>query len=647
MLKKFFKRAAIAIVALLLIVGVALYFSRGAIAETISKSIDEQLTKEGIHLAYTPTDFSLFSGLSFTDITLYESAERTKPVIELSNLAVGYKLMDLIFSPEKRSAVVAMDDATLTAYHEGEPYRFNQIDASINLSQSQLLVDRLTGDVFGLNVDLAGAVELETAPTAAEDQETSSEPSQGEEKSDLELDMSPIAELAEAMKLEATGDAPTLKVRFAVDTEQVVTGSAELNGKDFSWDGVPIDQLAASVELENGPNAPIVMLKSLELIYGGKPLLAEGSYDLESETLTLTKLDSKVDLMNIASQFSESTDPEMLRFLEPPHLVVSGTVPISNLDGAILTGSASCPGGIEVAFDENQKLVVSEIATTFELSEGFLKFPDLASKVLGGSAKMDMGIKPFAETPYLKGTFALEDLSLAEISNFAGQDGDGKVGRVSASFEGEGEPDLKKLNGSGSIAMRDANFVSIPIYRKLQPIFAAINAGTFNANKKGTTLDATYQLGEGKLTTNDVVLKEGVFVVTGTANVNFETEELLATASAKSTSGLARVFQEFEGQSLDIEASGTFDNYKWRPTNIPGLGSAVAISDLSREKLGNLLQGVGLNEDSVSKTAEDITNMARDAAENLPFLRGLNKKLNPAGSETSEEEPPKARRPGE
>ncbi|MEM1296421.1 MAG: hypothetical protein AAGH89_13720, partial [Verrucomicrobiota bacterium] len=335
MLKKFLKRVAVFFLVLILLAGVALYFSRGLIAETISKAIDEELSQQGIHLAYTPTNFSLFSGLGFTELTLYESEERARPVIELSNIAVGYKLMDLIFSPDKRSAVVQTDNAVLIAHHEGEPYRFEQINASVSLSQSEVTVERLTGNLFGLDIDLAGDVELATDSTpnpqskatdsapkpAPETTKAPSEPKdpvspQTENDEGLDLDLSPIAEIAEAIKLEANGDAPQLKVRFKVDKEQNVQANAQLDGKDFSWDGIPIDSLSANVDFEDSAGAPVISLRSLQLGYGGQPLLAEGTFEVESETVVLTKLDSKVDLASLASQFSESAEPEMLRFLD-------------------------------------------------------------------------------------------------------------------------------------------------------------------------------------------------------------------------------------------------------------------------------------------------------------------------------------------
>tara|TARA_R110002096_G_scaffold215310_10_gene403138 strand:+ start:1131 stop:3047 length:1917 start_codon:yes stop_codon:yes gene_type:complete len=637
MLKKFLKRGAIFFGGLILLLAIILFLSRDYLSATLTKKIDSTLAEQGVHLTYTTTDFDIFTGLGLEDLTLYESAARETPVIALSNIAVGYKLADLVFSPTKRSAVLQVEDSTLTAYHEGEAYRLEKLNGSVSVSQTEVDIADLTAQLFGLDLDVAGNIKMASSKAASTSKPDVS--SEDDDKTPYEgLDLSPIAALADAMKLKAEGEAPKLTARFTVNEDQTVEAKTTFSGKKFSWDGVPIDSLTAEVEVENGANAPILTIKRLELQYAGRPLKAEGSFDLDTEVFALKSLDSKIDLMKLASHFEESGDTSMLRFLEPPNLVASGTIPIAEIDKAVITGSANCPQGVEIAFKEDQKLVISNVTTTFSLSEGLLKLPDLSSNVLGGATKINMSLKPFSKVPYMDGTFALEKLSLAEIAKFAGQAND-KVGTLSASFTGAGEPDLKKLNGTGNLEISEAHFVSIPIFRKILPVLSAFALKPFNGNSKGTSVTATFALKDAQLTTSDVQLLSGIYGVDGTADVNFATETLAATASVK-PNGPMKVISKLSERTIDIEASGTFDNYDWRVKNIPGVDRVSTLAGVPQEKLGDMLQKLGIEEGSASKTAQDIIK----ATESIPFLKGLNKKLN-LNPTAEEEAPPKATKP--
>ncbi len=653
MLLKRLKWIAIGIAAFFLILGIALFASRGWIEDKIHSTLESQLTSRGIHLKYTPSDFDLFRGVVLEDATLFRTEAQTEPVITLSSLAISYQLRDLLFSPDQRRVEVSTQDATLTAFHEGVPFALEALDSQFSISPAGVVIAQLDGQMFDLELNIEGEVDFPESSETTPDAESLADDSAEDSSTDplAELDLSPLADFAEAWKLKITDERPKLSLGLDLAADQTLKAEGSLSGKDFSWDGVPIDQLMVDFDLKEGADPVVILVNSLQLTYGGNPLTAAAEFDTGTQTLLLQNLDSKIDVIDLASQFSKEEADSTMRFLAPPHLIASGTIPVATPELANLKGTATCSKGIEIAFPESRNLLISNLTTSFTLKDGSLQLPDFSASTLDGKAEVNASFRVFDDPLTLQGTVGLHELSLAALSKFAGQSDD-KMGNLSATFQGGGAPDLTKLKGNGTLTMSEAYFVSIPIFRKLQPLLGVLSKGPFEGKSKGTSLTSTYQLGDGALTTDDVVLTSGVFLVEATANVNFATEELQANAVAK-TRGATQLISELAGKSLEIEASGTFQDYQWKLKNVPGVGEIGSLSDLAKKKGGELLEGLGLNTEGADDSAETLSGMAQDAVGNLPFLRGLKPKpegtSKPESAEKpdAEEKPVRALRPGQ
>ncbi len=622
MFLKRFLQAVMVLAVLLLVLGIALFVFRGAIEQKVLATVDSKLTEQGIHLAYTPENVNLLKGLTVNDATLYRTAERKEPMLKLSTLAISYKFMDLI-SEKKRLILATADDAVLTAFHEGEPYNFENLDANLQATARNLRLSQLDGQFFGLNLEIEGDVAIAEAAEPSEEAPAAPNPDAAESSGGLaDLDFGPLAQLAAAMNIESKAAPPTLKLKFSVAEDASIKANGSLAGEEFVWDGLPVDALKLDFATKEPAEPLVVTIDALELKFGGRPLSASGEFDTEAQILHLNKLDSKVDVIALTNHFAKPETPLPLRFLAPPHVVGTGTFSVAAPEQSALSGTVQSAEGVEIDFPEDQKLTIAEISTNFALKDGILTLPDFAAKTLDGAAGINAAFRPFDEKMTLDGTIELNNLSLDEVTKFVGQEG-GKVGRLSATFEGKGAPEMTLLNGNGTLTISEAELLSIPIFRKLKPVLSLLMVGPFEEQSKGTSVTATYALNDGVLATDDIKLVGSLFEINGTANVNFGSEELLATAAAK-TRGATQLITGLAGKALEIEASGTFGDYSWKPKNLPGLEEIGSITDIPKEKLGEMLQGLtGSSEDAAAKAVDDISNIAKEAKEAFGGLRLL------------------------
>ncbi len=164
--------ALLTLVVLVLVAVGGLFAFRGVISERILAAADGELTKAGIYLDYEAGDLNILKGMVLQDLTLYRTAEKSEPLIELTQAAIGYDLFAILSDRSTASANLSADAAELTLYHEGEPYAFEKLTGSLNASASALNINRLNAHFHGLDLELTGDINFpndeagSTAPAA-------------------------------------------------------------------------------------------------------------------------------------------------------------------------------------------------------------------------------------------------------------------------------------------------------------------------------------------------------------------------------------------------------------------------------------------------------------------------------------------------
>ncbi len=437
-----------------------------------------------------------------------------------------------------------------------------------------------------------------------------------------DLDLSFAKTLAAELKrLKASEAPPKLLAEIIFPSESgPVHFQGNLSGKAFSWDGVPLDSLTADYRSEWGEaNALTLDFPSVKAVYKGGPLDVKGKYDVTDQVLTLDSLDSKVDLLDLTATFTQKPAPSNVTFVSPPHIKMSGVLPVQAPDQANLKGSAQSTGDVVVSMGE-KNLKISNLQTDFTLKDGVLGLPNLSCQTLGGQGNLIATLTPFAKALTFDGTVTVSNLSLQQITNFAGAGGNRK-GLVSGAFQGKGQPDLAKLNGGGNLSITNSELLSVPIFRKLGDIVKVISVGTLD---KGANANATYTLNEGILNSNDIKVASGLLTIDGSSEVDFN-QSYVNSAKAVIKAGPGGLISQLSGQTIEVEGAGPFDDFKWKPTRVPGVPGVANLdtaSDLldalksGGESGGNALEK--LTDPDAAKKTLDTINSLKDS---LPFGR--------------------------
>ena len=373
----------------------------------------------------------------------------------------------------------------------------------------------------------------------------------------------------------------------------------------------------------------ILDIPSFGVAYGEGTLSGSGEFDVKPQMIRVASAQSNLDLMELSARVTGSPPPDNVIFEAPPVINLSGTIPLATPQMADLTGKATCEQGVTIHFPAEKTLLIHHLTTSFTLKEGNLQLPDFVGQTLGGQASVGATLTPFSEPVIFDGKIEAKDLSLDDISRFAKAKAD-RAGRLNGTFTGKGAPTLTQLEGSGTLNIKEANFVSIPIFNELMPLLSALSGGPWTGKEKGSDLSSTYTLSEGILKSEDISLKGSFFLIDGNTTIDFNKEEVAAKAKA-TTRGLTNLISEVAGKALEVEASGSFKDFKWKFKNLP-INGASSVTDVSKDAVQKLLKESGIQ----GENAEKLSKMAEDALGKL--LGGSKKKKESEKPPTPEED---------
>lgn len=332
-----------------------------------------------------------------------------------------------------------------------------------------------------------------------------------------------------------------------------------------------------------------IEIASLKLDRSSQSLTASGNVDLGQGVLTLASLESGVDIGGLLTDLGFA-DPisERAQFSSPPQITAKGTLPFASpaasadLSGTVQAAAIAVPAG------ENRVAKLSDLSTQYQLAGGMLGLAAFETGVFGGKIvmpNMKLGITQKPVT--LDGRIQFEALSLEEITAFANAE-KRRTGQLDGFFEGNGQPDLATLTGNGQVQITGAEFGTVPIFRTLRPLLSAITLTNWKGETEGANMSSTFTFNQGEMKSDDIAVKGDFYEIHADTTVNFA-ERTLEADGKVSTSGATKVITQVVGKALEVEASGTFDDFSWKLKNAPGLGTVSDLTGLSKDLLGNTL----------------------------------------------------------
>lgn len=610
------------LVAIVLIVGI--FFSTDWLESRASALVQRILEKHQIHADYTVVSFSLSRGLKCKDIVLHRTSAHDDPVFSLSDLALKFSLGELIRN-RFSNIYLTSRHAAFQAHHLEPAFEVHDLTLDWKVRPGHLTITDCTGLVDGLLIEASGELEFAQAGTAPLPPGSKATP-----KTPItELNLTLVEKLLPLLAIKSKSTPPVLRLHIERAAEGSIDVNGTLTGKAFTWRGVEIDSTDVTFgtvpDPGGGAKPRSVQFSSIQFSQGGGQLTGTAAYSPETRVVTIDKVKSSVDPFTLAALIRAKpvTKSNKIRFVKAPQLTASGSIPLQALEKAKLNGTIGAPA-ITVAMPQGSGLELSGLTSSFTHSEGVLKLPNLKAVIAGGTleapSQVTLLTKPTRFTTDLK----LEGASFIElVKATSAHEFHADSGELFITFKGSGEPSLASLAGSGEARISNTDLVSVPILSNLAPLFTQI-VTVFTGGTSGAGVVCDYQMNKGVFTSNDIRIKKSAFEISSTAKLNFPERQLYATG-AVSTEGLTRLVTEPIGKVLELEASGSFDDYTWRFKNLPGFESIADIGKLigggAEKEVGALVKGaIGTVEADTRKSGKATGKAVKETVGELKKL---------------------------
>ncbi|MCB1089311.1 MAG: hypothetical protein KDM63_19900, partial [Verrucomicrobiae bacterium] len=339
------KRLILLLVALIVVAGIAAWLGRDWIAARIRTVVDQRLDDRGLHVSYEVAGLNPIRGFMVRDLILFHDVEKTRPAIELTDLACLIQPLALLSRDREGLTLhLSSKDATLTLHRDDQAVTFEGIDARWEGSPDALKIHRFTTRFQGLDLDVEGAISLRQLSKKSEP------PVPADEKKDEvvsvadTIDLTPMFAAAEWVRFQGK-TAPDLKVEIDRDDSGKVTVEGEFSGKEFAWRDLPLDRAEVPFVFQSEGDAAAVEFKKAEFGVGGGDLSLTGKLDLPSRTLSVDLLKSTIDPWSLMAKVSPGAAAPAVRFVGAPTLTLeSGVLPLNDFKKATLKGDVKSEG---------------------------------------------------------------------------------------------------------------------------------------------------------------------------------------------------------------------------------------------------------------------------------------------------------------
>ena len=295
-----------------------------------ARRLEHELAVRGFHISYRDPDLALFRGsLLLRDITLHEDATKKAPLLFLSELGLKVDLSELIWK-QALWGEGSVSDGKAIIYGELRDTVFESFNAEFDIDLSRLRIAELRGDSsFGYELLMTGEIRwddpmaVEVTPPHPASRSPLATPSHLPPSSDApaypdfpgsfnwaeqiasRFGCTPFGTVKPRVALELIWD-ETRPAQSHDDGSPIqlhqLTISGSLEGSNFVWQNFAIDQLAGRFHLEHSQ----VEIDPLEIQALGGAMTANGNYDLNTDVLTFSGVESTVDPITLL----DALDPE-------------------------------------------------------------------------------------------------------------------------------------------------------------------------------------------------------------------------------------------------------------------------------------------------------------------------------------------------
>ena len=578
----------------LLILGAAVWFSRGYLMNRGETLAIEKLENEGLYLNYEGPIYKFPRGLIFSDVTIFETKERQTPLLKVANLGVNLDAWHLLskHSADGLEAVITMKDATAIAFHEGnEICKITEINADLFATPERLKINRLRGTLNGLDFDVEGLANL-PEPVESADATAETPPAADSEKNGPILDFGFLKDALEPIAFEKMedGDNPRIDLNIDLGSDLSLVATGRFSGRDFKWQGIPLDLVG--VTFDYSQKLDVIDIIDAQIGYGGNSINAKAQMLLGKNRLENLNITSNANLVELVSHFAPEIEDKLagIQMRDNPTIGATGSLDLNEPLASTITIDYQHWKGFTVKVDDivlpirgiNGQLILNNNEVSVS------KTSPLRATVLDGEVVMNINsFKLNDPTLPFRGVIEISQLPVNKAAFFITGQSSELTGLFSGTFRGKGAiHDLTQLNGSGDLKIDGGKLYKMPVIGPIQKLLATVIP--IFGNRELSALTAKFDAMSGIIITNDLLIRsDGTKVkVSGSVDLTKQTTKFNAKANLDGPLGLAT---GLAAEMLTIEGSGTISEPNIRlagvPEGLPGLAGE------GLEAVGNLLGG--------------------------------------------------------
>ncbi|MGY8644395.1 MAG: hypothetical protein ACKVJU_25280 [Verrucomicrobiales bacterium] len=378
---------------LLLLLPILGYIFRGPIKAEMSKQLEAQLIKEGIHATYTVSKFNLMRGLILSDVSAFETEKKETPILALSKIAVKYDLIGLIFSGGSSAVHLTTKNLDLTLWENEESYTIAGINTDVRISRNRIKLDQLEAAYGDIRIDLVADVEIKKVE--ADEKRRRAERKAKEEKEDPDKKAEDDKkkrkkgiDLTEAIAvLKQVPDTPDGEIVINLDYSYVGNAKSPsvegtISGRTVNWKRLTLNDL--SIVLDTAPvgrNETAIEIKDVRFKMTDRAFSMAGTYNPVLKQVSLARLESTLNPKEIiAAVIDDPLEPPLPAI--PSHRITAvGLIKLENPLNSSIRGTLETFDTFLIPIEDKAPIALQSMKTGFTLDQGVAGISDLYAEL--------------------------------------------------------------------------------------------------------------------------------------------------------------------------------------------------------------------------------------------------------------------------
>lgn len=565
---------------------IGLFIARRQLGNLAARKLDERLAAAGFYLTWDSADWVQRNGIKVNGLALFRDAAKKDRLAFLGNLTVvrGNTEWD-----RWDTFKLSIADASLTLGSGAAETELEAMGMDMNIMPGRLDLVECHATMQGLRIEAKGEHVFQSSSLGAPSE--SAKPV-AERIAGLNLDW--LTSVKSWVNFLPEKEKPVLKLEFHPRANSnCVDLTAALAGRMFQWHGQKWDSVQATAKTTLGEKDSPIVIDHLRVGHGNRTGEMSGSYDPAHKVIRIGKLDSGIDFLALMRKLEPDAVESLAAFTSRGNwrLTGEGEFHLSQPTGNRWNGQTALEGQLTYQ-SEGYHIEFQNPAFDLRFENNAFTFGDVRAGLWGGILDMPQFRihLPSGKTgSRFDVQLTLDDARMESVMGCF-KPPEKQPGIVRFGWKGGGGFARDAISGSGTLAIREAEFYRIPLLGPMSLIFGQLAPGF--GRDVATSLTSHHRVSGGKLYIENMDVQSTLTHVEakGMIDLNRQYAHLTAKAKLRGIAGLATALMS---EFLEMKGEGPVDDVRWKLDHLPG---------------SRVLEGTGTMLEKTGKAAKDIFN---------------------------------------